>query len=67
MPDPKFKVGDRVRCKCYEHCDATLVILTIIEDYKSKGPIYEVQHHRHVLQDPHFVTEDKIEPIEATA
>lgn len=61
----KFKAQEDVRCKCHEHCDATLVILTVLE-YEDHEPIYEVQHKYHVLKDPHFVEESRIEAIKGS-
>lgn len=67
MADIKFKPDQRVRCKCHSACDATLVIVKLMDERISGRDVYEVYHDDHFLRDKHLVTVDMIEALEAVA
>ena len=62
MPEVTYKPGDKVRCKCGEHCEEILIILDYVGQFND-DKAYLVKHDGKIPWGEHYVFEDMIEAI----
>lgn len=57
---PEFKAGDKVHCKCHEHCEEILIILKYIGMFDQEEA-YLVKHDGAIPWGEHYVFRGMIE------